>query len=295
MLPYLLMLSSVFVHYAESFMMKKYNRKFAGGGFMFISIVSLFSSLFFLGKYFILDAPKGNFTTSVIPYSLCGGVFYASSSVLVFYAICMGSLAVTQMILGCGTIISTLFGIIYLKESANFLTYIGLILLAVAIYLLKSNKVEPDKPKAGTASWFVVAILGMLTSSAYSIISKLQQIRFSNTMDSAFAMMSIGLSFVFTFVLSIVMDRKQAFYVLKTCLPYASVAGISNGLNNLLMYAYYPLISYSIAVPTKSLFTKIFNFVMGHYVLKERYSGKQILGLIVVCIGVVLINVAKYI
>ena len=131
-LPYLLILSATFVHYGESVMIKLYNKKFASGGFMFISIVSLFSFLFFLFKYLLFDTVKTDFTPAVIPYAIAGGVMYAASSVLVFFAVRIGSLAVTNLILGYSTVVSTLFGIIFLKESSNVYTYIGIAIMVLA-------------------------------------------------------------------------------------------------------------------------------------------------------------------
>ena len=295
MLPYLLMFSSILVHYFEGASMKIYNRKHTKGGFMFISIVSFFSALFFLLKYLFLDSNKADFTTLVIPYGIIGGIMYAASSVLVFYAIQVGSLAVTQVILGYATIVSTLFGIIVLKEKTNFLTYVGILIFIVAIFLLKKPSEKGENAKKATLAWFLLALFGMLASSGYGIASKLQQIRFKNTVDNEFAMIAIGFSFLANFVLSIIIEKKHAFYVLKTCLPYASVAGISNGLTNAIVFIYNPMIEYSIAVPTKSLMGKTFHFVMGKYILKEQYSKAQIIGLVLVCIAVILMNLVKFI
>ena len=275
--------------------MKIYNRKHTKGGFMFISIVSLFSALFFLLKYLLLDTNRADFTTLVIPYGIVGGIMYAASSVLVFYAVQVGSLAVTQVILGYSTIVSTLFGIIVLKEKTNVLTYVGVLIFVVAIFLLTKPSEKSEKAKKATLVWFLLALFGMLTSSGYGIASKLQQVRFNNTVDNEFAMIAIGFSFVANFVLSIILDKKHAFYVLKTCAPYAGVAGLSNGLTNALILIYNPMIEYSIAVPTKSLMSKIFHFTMGKYMLKEQYSKTQIIGLVLVCIAVILMNLVKFI
>lgn len=67
MIPYLLILTATLVHYGESAMMKIYNKKFTSGGFMFISVVSLFSALFFLFKYLIFDTVKTDFTPRSFP------------------------------------------------------------------------------------------------------------------------------------------------------------------------------------------------------------------------------------
>ena len=276
-------------------MMKLYTKKFASGGFMFISIVSLFSSLFFVFKYLLFDMVKTDFTLAVIPYAIVGGIMYASSSVLVFFAVRIGSLAVTNLILGYTTVINALYGIIVLKDSANIFTYIGIVVMIFALFLLKANEGNSAEAKKSSLTWFILAFVGMLTSAGYSILSKTQQVIFNNTVDSEFAIISIGFSFMATFVVSILMDRKQAAYVLKTCVPYAAPAGICNGGANLLAFIYNPMVPYSIASPTRSLMTKIFHFVMGSCAFKELYTKRQILGLILVCFAVVLINVAKYI
>ena len=218
---------------------------------------------------------------------------YAASSVLAFFAVRIGSLALTNLILGYATVVNALYGIIFLKDPTNIFTYVGIGMMVLALFLLRSPDTSGEGKKT-SFTWFILAFLSMLTSAGYSILSKTQQVVFNNTVDSEFAIIAIGFSFLSTFIISIVMDRKEAVHVLKTCVPYAAPAGLCNGGANLLSFIYNPLLPYSIASPTRSLTTKLLHFAMGFCVFKERYTKKQLTRLLLVCVAVVLMNLANY-
>jgi drug/metabolite transporter (DMT)-like permease len=296
MLPYLLMLTATGTHYVESAMIKTYNKKHSNGGFMFISIVSLFSALFFLVKYLFFDNAKLDFTPEVIPYAILAGVMYASSSVLVFLAIKMGSLAVTNLILGYSTIVVCLYGIIFLGESSNWLTYVSIGIMVLALFLLKQPEKDKSKSsKKNSLLWFIFAMLGMLTSAGYSIITKAQQVKFNQTVDSEYILIAIGFSAIATFIVGVITGKKDAFKVFKTCVPYAGIAGLSNGVTNLLSLLINTMIAVSISSPTRSVMTKVLHFILGYFIFKERYTVRQIIGLVLVCGAVVLLNLAPII
>lgn len=296
MLPYLLMLLATATSYAESAMIKTYNKKHANGGFMFISIVSLFSALFFLVKYLVFDNTKADFNPAVIPYALIAGVMYASSSVLVFLAIRMGSLAITNLILGYSTVVVCLYGIIFLGETSNWLTYVCIGIMVLALFLLKQPEKDKTKStKKKSLLWFIFAMLGMLTSAGYSIITKAQQVAFNQTVDSEYVLIAIGFSAIATFIVGVITGKKEAFRVFKTCIPYAGVAGLSNGVTNLLTLFTNTMIAVSISSPTRSVMTKVLHFVLGYFIFKERYTVRQIIGLVLVCGAVVLLNLAPII
>lgn len=293
MLPYALMFSATLTHYVESAMIKTYNKKYASGGFMFIAIVSLFSALFFLGKYLFFDGVNPSFNPEVIFYGIIAGVMYASSSVFMFLAIRLGSLAISNLILGYSTIVTSLYGIIFFKEQSSALTYIGIAIMIFALFLLKKPEEKGNKQsKKNSALWFTFAMLGMLTSAGYSLITKTQQLKFDNAFNSEYVIIAIGFSAIANFIIGIITGKKDAFKVLKTCIPYAGLAGISNGVTNFLTLLINTLIAISISSPTRSLMTKILNFILGYFIFKERYSVKQIIGLALVCVAVILINIA---
>ena len=157
-MPYLLILSATLVHYGESAMIKVYNKKHASGGFMFISVVSLFSALFFVFKYLLFDTVKTDFTPEVIPYALLGGVMYAASSVLAFFAVRLGSLALTNLILGYATVVNALYGIIFLGDSANVYTYVGIAMMIFALFLLKNPEKRDSQGKNKSLLWYNILI-----------------------------------------------------------------------------------------------------------------------------------------
>jgi drug/metabolite transporter (DMT)-like permease len=210
--------------------------------------------------------------------------------VFLFVAIKMGSLALTNLILAYNVIITSFYGVIFLHEPAGVLTYTGFAIMIFALFLLKSPESDGEGKK-NSLLWFLFALFGMLTSAGYSIITKAAQVEFNNTNNNEFIIIAIGFSAIANFIIGLSVERRDAFKTLKTCGPYAAAAGVANGATNLLVILINSLIAISIATPTRSLMTKILNFVLGYFIFKEKYTKKQIIGLVLVCAAVVMINI----
>lgn len=288
--PFLLMIGMSVFGLTESALIKQYNKKHSSGGFIFIAMVSLASMLFFLFKYIFTDVEKLDFTPNVIIYAVIAGIFYASASVLTFYALRYGPLAITGLILSFSIVFVSGYGIIFLEEPATPLTYVGFLGIAISLFLVR-GKDDGDK-KAVTLKWIVCTALSVVLAALYSIVLRMQQVEFNNTVTNECMIISLGTSAVITFIIGFITSGKDAFNILKTGAPYALIAGGANGINNMLHLILNTVMPVSINAPTSSIIKTIVTFGYSYIILKERFLPRQIIGIIVGTGAVILLNMS---
>lgn len=289
-LPYLLMIGKAVFGLAESALIKEYNKKHSSGGFIFISMVSFASMLFFLFKYIVLDTEKGDFNPAAIIYAVIAGIIYASASVLTFYALRYGPLAITGLILSFSIVFVSGYGIIFLEEPASPLTFIGFAGIAISLFLVRGK--DDKEEKAITLKWVICTALSVVLAGLYAVVVRMQQVEFNNTVDNEFMVISLGVSAVATFVLGLIKSGKESLTILKTGAPYALLAGISNGVNNMMSLVLNTVMAVSISAPTSSIVKTIITFIYSYIVLKERFLPRQIVGIILGTAAVILLNMA---
>ena len=83
------------VHQVEGVMIKKYNERHSGGGFIFNALISLFAMLFF----FITDKGGLSFPLPLILYGVISGVFFCMALILTFVALGCGSFVLSNLFL----------------------------------------------------------------------------------------------------------------------------------------------------------------------------------------------------
>ena len=131
-----ILLCSSILHQTESMLVKNYEKKYGGGGLLFNALMSLFALV-----YFVLSEKEGfYFPTNLWLYGIIGGAMYAIGFYSVFVAFGCGSFALSSLFMSFTSIFSIGFGIFYLKEQANFIIYLAIIMCLVSIFLMKYKK-----------------------------------------------------------------------------------------------------------------------------------------------------------
>lgn len=280
----ILLFLSVIIHQVEGTSIKKYNTKYSNGGFIFIAIVSLFSMLFFA----ITDKNGLDFSLKIIPYAVAAGFFYSSASVLTFMAYGCGSFVITNLILSYGLIFTIGFGVFILKEEISVFTYIGFIIMMVSLYLSRGTQKE-DGIKI-SAKWLVCIVLAAFGSGMFAITQKIQQLAFDNLCTNEFMVIALGFSAITLFIIGLKKDGKNLKHILKNGFPYASLAGVSNGLTNALSLYVYTLIPISIVTPTSAGIKIIVSFIISKLIFKENFVKRQIASVILGTAAVIFLN-----
>ena len=289
MLPYLLILFSTSSSLVEGTVIKHYNRKHKNGGFLFTAFVSTFSMLFFVVMYLLTDGEKSDFTPLVIPYSVVAGIAYCSASFLTYLALQIGPFSISMLVLSFGTVLSSISGIVLLGEEATLSTYIGIALIVVCLFLLKKSNAEGEK-KDITPAWVLCIGASVILSHLFTLMTRLQLLRFGGAVNNEYKIIALGLSSVLLFIAGFATAKGRSGEIIKTGLPYATVAGLANGATNLLGLLVASMLDLSLTSATSMITKNILTFAIAVLIFKERMPLRRILGLVVGMVAVLFIN-----
>ena len=276
------------VHQTEGLMIKKYNSKHGEGGMVFIAMVSFFSMLFFV----ITDRGGFDFSSELLPYGIISGVIFAATSYLTCVALGCGSFVLTNLFLSYSLLIPTFYGLFILDESATVLIYVGLAMMAVSIFLTQ-KKDGTNQEKCGERTsllWIASVAFSVVGSGLFGVMQKLQQVKFNQSYDSEFMIITLGVSSMLLLVMGMIKDKRVAFSALRRGGAYALIAGASNGATNLLNLTVNAMLPISIAAPSRSGVTIVTSFLISLIIFKEKLSARQILGVIIGMAALVALN-----
>ncbi|MBR2930224.1 MAG: hypothetical protein IKC32_03235 [Clostridia bacterium] len=297
-MPLFLVILSALTHFGEGVMIKKSGAKEPNGGFIFMSLVSLASMLFFLLSYIITDAEKGDFTPEVIPYALLAGFLYCTASLFNYLAIGCGPFAITTLIVSYSIVLISGYGIAWLGESASPLTYAAFVGIAISLFLVRTEPQATDESSEKTEAprlslkWLIYVVLATLLSALFSIVIREQQIAFGGSVDNECMIISLGFSALLLLAFGIVQSRKNSLSILKSTAPYALGAGMANGATNLLSLITNTMMAISISSPTRSVVKTAITFAYSYFILKERFLPRQLFGVVIGVVSTVLLNIA---
>ncbi len=285
-MPALLIIAITALAIIESVFLKQYNQKHDKGSFIFMAFISLFSMLVFL----ITDKGGFNVPPTLWFYAIAAGILYCSASFLTFVAFGCGSFAMSTLILSYAMVFSIGYGLFFLSETATVFTYIGLVLIMVSLYLTRQKKEEDAEKKRVTLKWVVCIGLSVIGSGMYGVISRMQQIVFNHECDNEFMVITLGFSALCLFVIGFIREGKDFLYVMRHGSVWGALAGCSNGLNNLLGLLLNLMMAISISAPVKAGARVIASFVISILIFKERFERRQIIGVALGAIAIVLLN-----
>ena len=174
-MAYLFIVLSVCAGLAEGFLIKTYNKKHEKGGFIFTAIVSLCAMLYFLIYDLIVDDAGLIFLPDMIPYAVIAGILYCAASVLTYYALRLGSFAITMLILSYALVFSVLYGLIFLREPATPFTYIGFGLMVLSIFFFRGKEDECKEEKKFSFLWLICITVSVIGSGMFGVLSRMQQ------------------------------------------------------------------------------------------------------------------------
>ena len=284
MIAFLLIVFANTISLLESTAIKKYNAKHTKGGFVFTAMVSLFSMIFFV----ITDKGGFDFRAEMWPYGLLSGVFYASASLLTYLALGCGPFALSLLLLSYSGIFSILYGILFLGDSLSLFAVIGILLMLVSVYLTRTEKRVGESKIS--FRWVIFIGISVLGCGMFGVIQKMQQLRFNNEVDNEYMIVTLGFSALTLFIIGCISDGKNTFSILRTGAPYFSLAGLSNGCTNLLTLITNEMMPLAIITPLRTGTKIVLSFLVSAMVFKERFLPRQLVGVAIGTVALILLN-----
>lgn len=284
-----LMILGRFIHKIEGIFTKKYGIKHKKGGFVFTSIISFFSMLFFLCNDLITDANGLQFEKSLIYFGITAGVCFAIASMSMYWVLGHGPYGLSSLISSYGVLITIGHGLI-IGERLSILSWVGVMLVCVSLFLMMTRKQSDEKLRI-TVKWLAVLIFSVLCAAAFGVLQRQQQIEFLSAYNNEFMVITLTVSSLLLFIAGVIKDRKYLKDVFKCGFLYAAVGGVANGATNFLALYVYTLVPISFAAPMRTGIGIVISFLIARLIFKEKYTGRQCLGVALGCIALVLFNI----
>jgi drug/metabolite transporter (DMT)-like permease len=190
-------------------------------------------------------------------------------------------------------VIAIIYGILFLKEPADLITYLAFALVFLSVFMMNYQKdTEKKEKKKISVKWLISVTVVVISNGLIAVISRAQQIRFEHAYDNEFMILSLGGACIGLFILGIVLERGkfQLGKVLKYGGIYGMAAGLLNGaqnLFNLYLLLYIPL---SIATSLKTGISIIVSFAVSCLIYKEKFTLQQLISAIVGMVALLLLN-----
>lgn len=278
MINYLLAAASSLCTTSQSALTKSAALKTAGTSFRFNAIktgaaVLLFAALSLSGFEF-------HFPTFV--YAFVYAIALTVSTICGYMALMKGPMALTSLIISYSVIIPCLYGLAFLEETLKNLQIPGLVMLFVSMFLLNKGKNDKSKRK----DWLFYVFLTFLSNGVCSVTQKLHQSAYPGAYRTEFMLFSMAVSFVIILAVSFFEKRKS---VEKISL-YAVFAGILMGVANLITLHLAAGVNASVLFPMITIFSMLSNIIISRLVFGDRFSPRQLCGILIGVISVILIK-----
>ena len=281
----LLVILGLVVNQAEGVLVKSYGKKHKNGGMFFNAIICLFAMIYF----FITDENGLSFPKEIIIYGLINSFMYAAGFYLMYLALEIGSFGLTRLFTSLGVIIYTFYGILFLGESATIMTYLALVLILISLILMNCKK-EGEEGQSISLRWVIYILLTIAANAVIVILGRIQFGMFGDEYNNEFLIISLGGAVIYLMVLSLIFERKSIVSTLKHGLLYGAGAGIFNGIKNLLTLVVYKYLPISFTSPVNSGLGMALSFFVSVLVYKEKFTGRQIVSVVLGVAAVVLMN-----
>ena len=235
---------------------------------------------------------KGVFDARVIGYSLLYGLFYAMAMIGMFLAYRHGSISLTAFVKQLSLITVALWGFIFWGNKLSVTLAVGLLLIALALYLCFRRSRTAMNDGGVSWQWGLYAAMLLCGNAGCSITQKYQQLAFGEASSNGFMLLATLISFACCFVLYVKEGRIKPREVGTSALVFPILGGISSALLNMLILLLMasPL-SESVIFPGIAVGGLILTVLFSTLVYRERLSVSKWIGLLVGSVALVFLNI----
>ena len=282
-MSYLFLSIIILVQLMEQIISKQYNLRAKRHNVILFTAVGCFCELIF----FLLNSGGTlYFPKELFSYGIAFAVAFGMASVAIVLAIQTGPLSVTVLIYSYSLLIPTCYGIFFLREPVHSSLYLGLAILAVALYLINRNKSERMKFRP---MWIFNVLLAFVGNGMCSTVQKMQQLRFSGAYKDELMVIALTIVTVMLLVIGLCQKGNKA-EMLKLCLKYGPAKGICNGILNYLVMVVSASLPNAVLFPSISAGGIVLAFICALTIYQEKLSKSQLVGYVLGIFAVVFLN-----
>lgn len=287
-MEYILIILTVLSLTLQGVLRKSYSKNVSNRGtILFNGCSCLAAALFFFAR----GGFKFDYNGVVVCWALIFGVFFGTTTLAGFKALQTGPLSLTSLVTSYSLLIATLYGIISGAETVDGLMTVGLILLAVSLFLIAMKEKSETDTKKISLKWAIFAVTALLSNGICTILQREQQIAFDGKYKSEFMIVALVGIFIVFLVIALLKEKQD----IKICLKKGALLmlfwGILNGAANLfVMILAAKRVPASLMYPLISGGSIILTWIMSRFYYKEKLTMFQNIGLILGIVAVVLLN-----
>ncbi len=265
-----------------------------------------FTSTFFALVVFVaISGFKFSFDVGLLKYGALMGLAYAVCMVTLTYALKIGHLSLSGLIISASLIMPTFYGIIFLHNPISVCFVIGLVVLAVALVLVnlggrkcahdekskdEALETNDNAAKKSTVKWVIFIAVAAITNGLTSIIQTAQQTTYGGEKKNEFMIISLAIACVGILVVSLITEHRQIKDGMKQSLMFGAGSGTMNALLNLSAMYSVSRAPAAVVFPVISGAGLVFTFLTAFILFKERFSKIQYIGYALGLISVILLN-----
>ncbi len=293
-MPYLFLIGAVLTNALSSVLSASFSRKSDEyrNSESFFNAIYAFSACI---TWLILFLINPSFDWGVVLYAFGFGAFYVCGTTGYINALKTGPIMLTSLFISLSLIGVTIWGFFFWNTSFSLLVGIGLVLVAIAIYLClnkgkQENSAEEEHPIS--LKWLFFVVLGFVGNAGCTIVQRNQQIAYNG--QHAELLMVIATAFAGSVLLArYLKSGSQDFKrLLKERSIYPIGSGIFNfGLNLFVISLAGTTLSPSLIYPVISVGALAIVTVASIFLFKEKMKWWQWLGVFIGAVAVALLSI----
>lgn len=288
-MPYLYLVSSVFMSAASSIVGKIFNKKNEQekGSSSFYTFWLMVVAFIGWGILFAIDF---SFDVGVLLYALLFAGCYTAYNIGIIKALKYGSATLTSLFVSLSLLLTTIWGLIFWGAEVTAPVVIGLILVVLAVGLCLYTK-EKEK-KTFSWKWLFYVMLPFLGNAGCSIVQRTQQVQYNGQHGNMLMFFATGMSVLAYLFVYLKTDKKSTQKIMKTSLWAPMCAGACDVvLNVFVMLMAVTTLSPSLIYPFIGVGGLVVVTIVSLLVFKEKMRWWQWLGVIIGAVAVALLSI----
>lgn len=284
-MEYLYLIGSVFFTSSSSIFGAFYNKRNtrkenSAALYSFIKLATVFI------LWVVMFAFDRTFESNVIIYAVLFASFYTLCNVSLIKALAIGPVALTSLLMQLSLIAVSVWGFFFWNSSFTIFTAVGLVMVAIALFLCLYDK-KTDENNKFNVKWLFFALMAFIGNAGCSIVQKTEQIVFNGKYGNELMMVACGISAIICLCFWLTKPHEQSKEIIKSSGAFPMLAGLCNFLLNLLVIILATSsLSPSLIYPVIAVGGLVVTMFFSAFVFKEKMRPTQWIGIIVGAIAV---------
>ena len=229
MMPYIYLILCVLTSASSSILGKIFNKKSDGAeasteAYNFFQLTSIFLCW---GLLYAFDL---TFEFSVLWYSLLFAICYTVCNICLIKALKYGPAMLTSLFIGLSLILTTIWGFIFWDASLSVFVIIGIIFVAVSIYLCLYTGKKDEK--GFSWRWLVYVLLAFVGNAGGTITQRTQQVEYNGQYGNMLMFFATMLSALICAIIYFKKNKSTVKAKTKHIFGVPVIAGVCNVMLN---------------------------------------------------------------